>query len=126
LLCLNGQAWQDKEDIMNSDEKTETIRTLNDRLRRTHTGGQVVITSGIHDLGREMVNQILKEVAIFDGFSKDNDPYLEHDGAVQMVGKHKIIWKIDYYDLTLSYLSEDPADPNKTRRVLTIMLAHEY
>jgi len=111
---------------MNTDEKINRIRSLNDRLRRTHTGGQVVITSGIHGLGREKVNHILKEVAIFDGFNKDNDPYLEHDGAAQTVGEHKIIWKIDYYDLSLSYLSEDPADPKKTRRVLTIMLAHEY
>lgn len=111
---------------MNIDMKTERIRSLNDALRKTHQGGQVVITAGLYGLGRDKVNQILREVAAFEDFNEDNDPYLEHDGAVQTVEGYKIIWKIDYYDPSLSYLSQDPADPNKTRRVLTVMLAHEY
>jgi Protein of unknown function (DUF3768) len=111
---------------MNIATKTERIRMLNDALRKAHQGGQVVITAGIHDLGQEKVDQILKKVATFDNFNEDNDPYLEHDGAVQIVEDQKIIWKIDYYDPSLSYLSEDPADPKLTRRVLTVMLAHEY
>jgi len=43
-----------------------------------------------------------------------------------VVEGHRILLKIDYYDPTLSWLSEDPADPAKTRRVLTVMLSHEY
>ena len=37
----------------------------------------------------------------------------------------KLFWKIDTYDAACEFGSEDPADPTKTTRVLTIMLAEE-
>ena len=62
----------------------------------------------------------------FDAFTEDNDPHGEHDfGAFDHAG-HRIFWKIDYYDQSLEFGSENPADPAKTTRVLTIMLADEY
>ena len=36
------------------------------------------------------------------------------------------MFKIDYYDKSLCYLSNDPADPEQTVRVMTIMTAEEY
>ena len=39
---------------------------------------------------------------------------------------NKIFAKIDYYDLNNQYMSENPANPDITNRVLTIMLAEEY
>lgn len=38
----------------------------------------------------------------------------------------KIIWKIDYYDLTRTYHSPNAADLNVTSRVMTVMLADEH
>ena len=38
----------------------------------------------------------------------------------------KIIAKIDYYDLNYEFMSENPANPDITNRVLTIMTVYEY
>ena len=70
---------------------------------------------------------VLSRVQNFTGFCEGNDPYGEHDfGSLALPNIEKVFWKIDYYNLTLAGGSEDPADPMKTRRVLTIMLASEY
>jgi hypothetical protein len=66
---------------------------------------------------------ILGKVIAFDQFTEDNDPHGEHDfGAFDHAGQ-RIFWKIDYYDPPEEFGSEDPTDPTKTTRVLTIMLA---
>ncbi len=55
-----------------------------------------------------------------------NDPYGEGDfGALQVEGE-RILFKVDYYDRSLTGQSPDPADASITTRVLTIMLAEEY
>jgi hypothetical protein len=51
-------------------------------------------------------------------------------GSLDYEGQ-RIFWKIDYYDRAsfgtgCDMGSDDPADPAKTLRVLTIMLASEY
>jgi hypothetical protein len=101
------------------------ISALNDNLRCFHYG-LVVISRGIAALPREVWAEIITAVAKFDAFTPDNDPYGEHDCAAVAVGALSVIWKIDYYDPTLLHHSDDPTNPEVTRRVLTIMLAEEY
>jgi hypothetical protein len=103
------------------------IAQLNDALRTTFTGGHVMLTEGIQALPDEAKATVIAEVQGFQSFTEDNDPHGEHDfGAFDLAGAGKVFWKIDYYDLTLTMGSRDPADPSRTTRVLTIMLASEY
>ena len=70
--------------------------------------------------------RIFAAVQAFDAFDAGNDPWHEHDfGAVEVDGQ-RVFFKLEYYDLTRAMHSEDPADPTKTERVMTIMLADEY
>lgn len=105
-----------------------SIAELNDAFRKGLTDGTRLVTAGIaalSDLDRFLIQL---RVQAFDGFTPDNDPYGEHDfGSFDHPAAGRVFWKIDYYDRpNTGHGSEDPANPDKTTRVLTIMLASEY
>jgi hypothetical protein len=107
-------------------QATQRIRALNDTFRTTLQGGRFMITSGVQALGPEAVATLIQRVRTFSQFDQDNDPYEEHDfGAFDHEGQ-KYFWKIDYYDPSLNYHSDDASDPKGTVRVLTLMRAEEY
>ena len=108
------------------DPRTARIRALNDELRHNLAAGVAVMTPGVAALGQEAVDRIVKTIAVFDDFCHANDPYEEHDFGGFDADGHTILFKIDYFDESLSYHSPDPADPSVTKRVITIMLAEEY
>ncbi len=102
------------------------VAALNDILRRTLSGGTLVLSAGLIALGCERQQRVLDAIAAFDGFTPDNDPYGERDfGAPEAAGE-RILFKIDYFDRALGAASPDPADASVTTRVLTVMLAAEY
>lgn len=104
--------------------RSARVRELNDAFRTTFQDGEVHVTAGVNALVGMM--DILDRVKRFNNFTEENDPHGEHDfGGFQHQGA-AVLWKIDYYDLDVEKGSEDPADENKTTRVLTIMLAAEY
>jgi len=108
------------------DWRLRKIKRLNDQLRVNGEGGTIVVTPGFLDLPDELREQILDAMMGEDQFTEDNDPWGEHDmGSVDIEG-NTVLWKIDYYDLDMNFLSPEPTDPDVTRRVLTIMLASEY
>jgi hypothetical protein len=106
--------------------KTERLCALNDALRTIGNTGRVMLTCGIAVLPSTQIREILLAVQSFTDFNPDNDPYGEHDCALLTAAGQHVMFKIDYYDLTMTGGSEDPSDPSQTCRVLTIMLASEY
>jgi hypothetical protein len=108
------------------DSKTARIRALNDQLRQNLADGTAVMTPGVAALGAEAVARIVKTIAVYDDFCHANDPHEEHDFGAFDADGHRVFFKIDYYDKTLTYHSPDPADRSVTERVITIMLAKEY
>ncbi|WP_299749963.1 DUF3768 domain-containing protein [uncultured Tateyamaria sp.] len=65
----------------------------------------------------------------FDAFTSANDPYSHHDYGTFEIdidgSAQTICWRIDLYDTSYEWGSETPADPEQTRRVLTIMLPED-
>lgn len=111
-----------------NDHKDETtaIRELNDKLRQSFEGGQVLMTQGVSALAGNTLAQVLLAIRDFDDFTEENDPYGTHEfGSVQIAGE-TVFFKIDAYDENMEYGSPNPADPEVTRRVMTILLASEY
>jgi len=116
-----------------TNPQSARIRELNDQFRKTGLGGDINFTRGIIDLPGLLMLRIAESVQNFDAFTAGNDPHGEHDFGSFIIEGHKVFWKIDYYSLDQNGEldfdaghSQDPSDPAKTARVLTIMLADEY
>ncbi|MCG9099159.1 DUF3768 domain-containing protein [Laribacter hongkongensis] len=102
------------------------IRQLNDALRTSLGGGRWMLTAGFRALPPRQQVGLLQAVRTFDAFDAGNDPWGEHDFGAVEAGGVRVFWKIDCHDPELRGLSADPADPARTVRVLTVMLAEEY
>jgi hypothetical protein len=109
------------------ENPSRKIAQLNDAFRQSMgRGGRVYMTRGIQNLPEEDRLQVFHLVRTFNDFSEGNDPYGEHDFGAFDFKAEMIFWKIDYYDQEMQHGSEDPADPEKTMRVMTVMMAYEY
>jgi hypothetical protein len=111
--------------------RAAAIRDLNDRFRSGFPAGdgRALLTAGVQALlsgDAAKTAALIDAVRRFDAFDSGNDPFREHDfGAFAFAGE-KLFWKIDCYAPDLEHGSQDPADPAKTVRVITVMLAEEY
>lgn len=102
------------------------IATLNDNFRRSFINGEVLLSAGIAAMSSEDKANIISMVQNFNDFTPSNDVYGEHDFLSIDYKCNKIFAKIDYYDLNYEFMSENPANPDITNRVLTILLSCEY
>jgi hypothetical protein len=126
--------------LLNAAERVERIARLNDRARQAMGLCCIAVaTQGFRTLPVTDQSRVRELIETFDAFTPDNDPHGERDfGAIYQTGdsqwtttrpaevQETVFWKIDNYDPSLEWASEDPANPAITRRILTIMLAHEY
>jgi hypothetical protein len=104
----------------------KTIARLNDEFRSTFDDGRVLMTATVKALPVEVRAAAIVAVQAHTVFTKDNDPYEEHDWASFELGGQHFVWAIDCYDETCTYRSKDPCDDFVTTRVLTLMLAQDY
>ena len=109
-----------------SPDKGKRIAELNDAFRKTGVGGKAMMTASVAALSNEVVACAVATMQTFNDFNEDNDPHEEHDCFIFEVAGERFMWKCDYYDKSMEFGSEDPADPAKTTRVGTLMLASDY
>ena len=115
--------------IIEGDKRIAAIRDLNDDFRRgalARHNRHVVFTQGVNTLGPGFAFKAYDAVRKFDAFDDSNDPHGEHDFGEFEVEGRQLFWKMDYYDKEMEHGSDDPADPDLTTRVITIMLAEDY
>jgi hypothetical protein len=105
---------------------TNKIALLNDKFRITFTGGKVMMTAAVDALSVDAKANVLQKVITFNEFDADNDPHHEHDFGSFKIDGETFFFKIDCYAPDMQGGSEDPADPEKTTRVLTIMFAADH
>lgn len=112
--------------LVNETPRAEGIAQLNDRLRQTFGGGHIMVTRGVSSLPEFDAAALIAGLALYDAFDADNDPHGERDfGDLTLFGE-TLLWKIDYYDRKMEFVSPDAADSAQTIRVLTVMLESEY
>jgi len=90
--------------------------------------GRMHVTRSMVEAGDGFLAAAVKATGEFETFEPENDPEGWHDfGAVEIRGE-TVFWKIDLYeaDSDFRYGAEAPDDPEKTIRVLTVMMARDW
>jgi Protein of unknown function (DUF3768) len=92
------------------------IIELNDQLRTTFKGGRVQMTRNVYALDDRLRGRALSVMARYTQF----DDTSEHDCGVFIFAGFSFEWRIEYRGNDGFGVSPDPADPDKTFRVLTL------
>jgi len=112
-------------------DPTARIAALNDRCRQgldPHARILVTATCLATFSDDTTASEILVQARLMAAvrrykFDRDDGPE-RNRGELDLDG-HTVRFKIDYYDPSLDWGSEDPADPRATVRVMTIMLPED-
>lgn len=107
--------------------RTRRIAALNDRVREgDDPTGRILITRACLATfcGGDIAAGLLAQAGLMAAVraAKFSADCPERDFAELCFRGERVFLKVDYYDETLTRGSEDPADPARTVRVLTVMM----
>ena len=106
--------------MMDDETRCRVTANRNDTARQLSLN--VVLTNKATELPD--LEGLLRSMRTYSNFTEKNDPYKAHDmGFFEWKGE-QVIWKIDYYNETLTCF-EDPIS-DTCKRLITVMLASEY
>jgi len=97
-------------------DRCAKIAALNDQLRTTFKGGRVQMTPSVYGLDDRLRGRALAVLARYNKFALDS----EHDWGTFIFAGFSFEWHIEYRGKDGAGISPDPADPDKTFRVLTL------
>jgi hypothetical protein len=97
-------------------DKRSRIIALNDELRTTFKGGRVQMARDFYDLDARLRGRALSTMARYNRFDDES----EHDSGLFIFAGYSFEWQIEYRGKDCNGISPDPADPEKTFRVLTL------
>ena len=107
----DGSPWQRLNTVYNA------LKHFDDNVAKGYVPPDVFTPMWLVEDGIECAGSEGEAKLHFKGF--------DDFGWFEVAGE-KFFWKIDYYDKDMISGSEDPSDPEKTTRVLTIMFPEEY
>lgn len=102
--------------------KRAKIIELNDQLRMTFKGGRVQITPAVSTLDPQLRGRALSVLTRYNKFADGE----EHNWGVFIFAGYSFEWRIEYRSNDGTGVSPDPADAEKTVRVLTLYAAGDY
>lgn len=96
--------------------KRGKIIELNDKLRTTFKGGRVELRPAVNNLDPQLRGRAIWAMARYNRF----DDTSEHNCGVFIFAGYAFEWRIEYRGAGGIGVSPDPAEPEKTFRVLTL------
>ncbi len=113
---------------MSKIQQHKTV-ALNDRFRKGESSlGVWSTTPKVRALPEARKQALFRAVQSVDNFVKSPPVNLsaEHDTGIVTQDDTDYLWEIDYCNKSLTAKSPNPADPDCTARILTLMRVDEY
>jgi hypothetical protein len=102
-------------------DRRHKVVALNDQLRTTFKGGRVQMTRSVYDLDDRLRGRALAVLAQYNKFHADS----RHDWGTFIFAGYSFEWRIEYRGKDGVGHSPDPADPDRTMRVLTLYVTED-